>query len=83
LPEEDEQASELHETEEVLRIELPADEQAAAPLNPGEKAFDQLAPLIAAKVPTALSERFTRFERCGAIISMPSWRNSSSRASLS
>jgi hypothetical protein len=52
LPEEDEPASELHETEEVLRIELPADEQAAAPLNPGEKAFDQPAPLIAAKLAT-------------------------------
>jgi hypothetical protein len=40
LPEQDQQASALDESKEVLRIELPADEQAAAPVNPGEEAFD-------------------------------------------
>jgi hypothetical protein len=40
LPEENEQASELDETEEVLRVELPTDQQMAPPLNPGKEAFD-------------------------------------------
>jgi hypothetical protein len=35
-----EQASELDETEEVLRVELPTDQQMAPPLNPGKEAFD-------------------------------------------
>ena len=39
----------MDEAEEVLRIELPADQQASAPLNPGEEAFDQPAPGISPK----------------------------------
>jgi hypothetical protein len=56
-PEEDEEASELDEAEEVLRIELPADQQASAPLNPGEEAFDQPAPCISAEPSAILCER--------------------------
>jgi hypothetical protein len=41
LPEQDKQASELDETEKVLRVDLPADQQASSPLNPGEEAFHQ------------------------------------------
>ena len=44
--EEDDEASELHEAKEVLRIKLPADKDAALPLNPGEEPFDQPAPGI-------------------------------------
>ena len=47
--EEDDEASELHEAKEVLRIELPADKDAALPLNPGEEPFDQPAPGISPK----------------------------------
>jgi hypothetical protein len=36
-----EQASELDKTEEVLRVELPTDQQMALPLNPGKEAFDR------------------------------------------
>ena len=52
--EEDDEASELHEAEEVLRIELPADKDAALPLNPGEEPFDQPAPGISAKAAAIL-----------------------------
>ena len=38
--EEDREAGELHEAKEVLRIKLPADKNAALPLNPGEEPFD-------------------------------------------
>src|SRR4029077_7691528 len=48
---------ELNETEKVLRIELPADQQAPAPLNPGEEAFDQPAPGISAELAPVLGER--------------------------
>lgn len=37
LSKQDQQASELAEAEEVLRIELPADQQAPPPLYPGEE----------------------------------------------
>ncbi|KGT73297.1 hypothetical protein MA20_45250, partial [Bradyrhizobium japonicum] len=46
LSKQDQQASELDEAEEVLRIELPADQQAPPPLYPGEEAFDQPTPSI-------------------------------------
>ena len=39
--EEDDEASELDEAEEVLRVILPPDENTALPLNPGEEAFYQ------------------------------------------
>jgi hypothetical protein len=42
-----EQASELDETEEVLSVELPTDQQMAPPLNPGKEAFDT-SPLLRA-----------------------------------
>jgi len=38
--EEDDEAGELHEPKEVLRIKLPTDKNAALPLNPGEEPFD-------------------------------------------
>lgn len=57
LPEQDEQARELNEAEEVLRIKLPADEETPAPLNPGEEAFDQPAASISAELAAVLGER--------------------------
>ena len=39
--EEDHEAGELDEAEEVLAVVLPADEDAALPLDPGEEAFDE------------------------------------------
>src|SRR6516165_5579169 len=39
--EEDHEAGELDEAEEVLAVVLPADEDAALPLDPGEEAFDK------------------------------------------
>ena len=47
--EEDEEAGELHEAKEVLRIKLPADKNATLPLYPGEEAFNQPAPGISPK----------------------------------
>ena len=47
--EEDDEAGELHEAKEVLRIKLPADKDAALPLNPGEEPFDQPAPCVSPK----------------------------------
>ena len=47
--EEDDEAGELYEAEEVLRIKLPADKNAALPLYPGEEPFDQPAPSISPK----------------------------------
>ena len=81
--EEDDEASELHEAEEVLRIELPADKDAALPLNPGEEPFDQPAPGISAKAAAILRSALAAIDRCGAIISMPSFRKSLSSGSLS
>jgi hypothetical protein len=40
-PEEDDEASELDEAEEVLRVIFPAHKYAALPLDPGEEAFYQ------------------------------------------
>jgi hypothetical protein len=51
---EDDEAGELHEAKEVLRIKLPADKNAALPLNPGEEPFDQPAHGISAKSATIL-----------------------------
>ena len=47
-PEEDDEAGELDKTEEVLCVELPADEDATLPLYPGEEALDEPASHIAA-----------------------------------
>jgi hypothetical protein len=47
-PEEDDEAGELDKTEEVLGVILPADEDAALPLDPGEEALDEPASHIAA-----------------------------------
>src|SRR3974377_424400 len=44
--EEDDETGELHEAKEVLGIKLPADKNAALPLNPSEEPFDQPAPRI-------------------------------------
>lgn len=46
--EEDNEAGELDKTEEVLGVILPADEDAALPLDPSEEALDQPASHVAA-----------------------------------
>ena len=46
--EEDNEAGELNEAEEVLGVILPADEDAALPLDPSEEALDQPASHVAA-----------------------------------
>ena len=46
--EEDNEAGELDKAEEVLGVVLPADEDAALPLNPGEEALDEPASHVAA-----------------------------------
>jgi hypothetical protein len=46
--EEDNEASELDESEEVLGVILPADEDAALPLDPRKEAFDQPTTHVAA-----------------------------------
>src|SRR5262245_18972766 len=47
-PEEDNQAGELDESEEVLGVILPADEDAALPLDPRKEAFDEPTTHVAA-----------------------------------
>ena len=47
-PEEDTEASELYETEEVLGVVFPTDEDAALPLNPSKEALHEPASHIAA-----------------------------------
>ena len=81
--EEDHEAGELDEAEEVLAVVLPADEDAALPLDPGEEAFDDPTPRVAAEPPPILSERFSCDGAVRGIISMPSRRSSWSSASLS
>ena len=46
--EEDNEAGELDKTEEVLGVILPADENAALPLDPSEEALDEPASHVAA-----------------------------------
>ena len=46
--EEDNEAGELDEAEEVLGVILPADEDAALPLDPSEEALDEPASHVAA-----------------------------------
>ena len=46
--EEDNEAGELDKTEDVLGVILPADEDAALPLDPSEEALDEPAPHVAA-----------------------------------
>jgi hypothetical protein len=81
--EEDEEVGELHEAKEVLRIKLPADKNPTLPLYPGEEAFDQPAPGISPSRRPSCVARLRRLDRCGATISMPSLRNSSSSGSPS
>ena len=47
-PEEDNEAGELDETEEVLGVVFPPDQDAALPLDPGEEALDEPASHVAA-----------------------------------
>ena len=47
-PEEDNEASERYETEEVLGVVFPTDEDAALPLNPSKEALHEPASHIAA-----------------------------------
>jgi hypothetical protein len=67
LPEEDNEAGELNKAEEVLSVELPADEYAALPLYPGEETLDELASHIAAQ-PSSILRR--RLDAIGAV-----WRD--------
>ena len=46
--EEDNEAGELHESEEVLGVKLPADQDAALPLDPRKEAFDEPTTHVAA-----------------------------------
>ena len=46
-PEEDNEAGELNKAQEVLGVVLPADEDSALPLDPGEKALNEPAAHIA------------------------------------
>ena len=46
--EEDDKASKLHETEEVVGVILPADEDAALPLYPSKEPLDEPASRVAA-----------------------------------
>ena len=46
-PEEDNEAGELNKAQEVLGVVLPADEDSALPLDPGEEALNELAAHIA------------------------------------
>ncbi len=48
MAEEDENATELHKTEVILRVSLPARDEATKVLKPGEQPFDLPAPTIAA-----------------------------------
>src|SRR5262249_6576665 len=81
-PEEDNEASELYEAEEVPGVVFPTDEDAALPLNPSKEALHEPASHIAAQ-PSSCVGGLLLLLRCGAIISMPSLRNSSSSGSLS
>ena len=47
-PEEDKEAGELNKAQEVLGVVLPANEDPALPLNPGEEALDKPAAHVAA-----------------------------------
>jgi hypothetical protein len=56
--EEYDEASELQEAKEILRIELPSDKNAALPLNPGEESFDHPSPGVSPKSAPILRGRF-------------------------
>ena len=62
---------------------LPADEDATLPLYPGEEALDEPASRVTVGRRRSCVGGLLRLERCGAIISMPSFRSSSSSGSLS
>jgi hypothetical protein len=47
-PEEDNDAGELDESEEIVGVILPADEDAAVPLDPRKEAFDEPTAHVAA-----------------------------------
>jgi hypothetical protein len=76
--EEDNEAGELDEAEEVLGVILAADEDAALPLDPSEEALDEPASHVQLSRRRSCVGGLLRLQRCGAIISMPSRRNSSS-----
>src|SRR3990172_1579712 len=54
MPKQDENASQMEETEEVLGMVFMTDEQAAVPAKPGEKALDSPAALVAPQGPSVL-----------------------------
>jgi len=56
--EEDDEASELDEAEEVLRVILPAHKYAALPLDPGEEAFHQPPSGVSSESAPVLRHRF-------------------------
>src|SRR5215472_10801521 len=59
LPEQDNEASELNESEEVLGVVFPTDEETALPLDPGEEALDEPAPRVTAEPSSILRERLS------------------------
>ena len=63
----------MDKAKEVLWMVFPSDEDPTLPLDPGEEAFDEPAPHVSGSAGADLaSAACVRFERCGAIISMPS-----------
>jgi hypothetical protein len=56
--EEDDEASELDEAEEVLRVILPAHKDAALPLDPGEEAFHHPPSGVSSESAPVLRRRF-------------------------
>ena len=77
--EEDNEAGELDEVEEVVGVVFLADEDATSPLYPSEEALDEPTSRVTAYISRRRSRvgGLLRLERCGALISMPSFRNSS------
>src|SRR6516162_2942219 len=64
--EEDHEAGELNEAEEVLAVVLPADEDAALPLDPGEEAFDEPTSHVRLSRLRSCVGILLRLARCGA-----------------
>src|SRR5213595_3552225 len=72
----------LHNTQEVGGVILPADQQAALPLQPGEEPLDEPATVVPPQVAPVLGFQFSGGS-VGAIMFTPSCLRSSSSPSLS
>ena len=56
MPQEDDEAAELEHAEEIGFVKLPASDQSAEVMQPGEEPFDLPAALVAAKLTAILGE---------------------------